>query len=102
MPPKLKLPPHLPKTWKYGNRSLKPALSESSREAYKERIITPKIEPLWSRAIHFGTYVVCAGPPQSRSLLIIGVLQYIVFFADYGAHGHVLSEVHSDCGLGLG
>ena len=63
MPPKPKLPSHLPKTWKYSNRNLKPALSESSREAYKERIITPKIEPLWSRGVHFATYVVCAGYP---------------------------------------
>jgi len=76
MPPKVKLPTHLPKTWKYGNRNLKPALSQSSREAYKERIITPKIEPLWSRGIHFFTYVACAGahpttqPADTRGIAV--------------------------------
>jgi hypothetical protein len=61
MPPKPKLPAHLPKTWKYGNRNLKPGLLVGPREEYKNRIITPKVEPLWSRGVKFVNFICCAG-----------------------------------------
>jgi hypothetical protein len=61
MPPKVKLPAQLPKTWKYGNRNLKPALAPEAREEYRKRIITPKVEPLWSRGIQFANFAICAG-----------------------------------------
>src|SRR5208282_1954949 len=60
MPPTPKLPAHLPKTWKYGNRNLKPGLSPGPREEYKSRIITPKVEPIWSRGVKFANFVACA------------------------------------------
>jgi hypothetical protein len=59
--PKLKLPAHLPQTWKYGNRNLKPGLDPAGREQYRSRIITPKVEPLWSRGVQFFNFFICAG-----------------------------------------
>jgi hypothetical protein len=59
--PKVKLPANLPQTWKYGNRNLKPGLDPAAREQYRNRIMTPKVEPRWSRGVQFVNFFVCAG-----------------------------------------
>jgi len=67
MPVRLKAPAHLPKTWKYGNRQLKPGLGDASREEYKQRIVGPVREPVWSRAIGFINVSFCTSNLSSNN-----------------------------------
>jgi hypothetical protein len=60
-PPKAKVPLHYPKTWKQNNRFIRPGLTPSDRNEYRERIITTKKEPLWSRMMGLFNMYICAG-----------------------------------------
>jgi hypothetical protein len=73
MPPKLKLPAHLPQAWKYNNRMLEPGLTPALRRLYKDKIVLPEPEPLWSKSIKYGTYWILGGsPPPSTRLSVLG------------------------------
>jgi hypothetical protein len=69
--PKPKLPAHLPQAWKYGNRFLEPGLTPALRRLYKDKIVLPEPEPLWSKSLKYGTYLAGGGlptPPFPRPL----------------------------------
>jgi len=70
--PKPRLPAHLPQAWKYGNRNLEPGLTPALRRLYKDKIVLPEPEPLWSKSIKYGTYWILGGPPrQPRRIRLI-------------------------------
>lgn len=87
--PKPKLPAHLPQAWKYGNRFLEPGLTPALRRLYKDKIVLPEPEPLWSKSIKYGTYLAGGGPqpgrPQRLTLVFFG---YVYFIMDHGPVGY--------------
>jgi hypothetical protein len=91
--PKVELPAHLPTSWKHNNRFLKPALIAAVREEYKQKVITKKPEPLWSRVIQFLNFIVCTCTPPFKNSAHVGFVTYALFFIDYGPNWNVMTDV---------